>query len=186
MQYVIFLLFIHSFALLGLGWGMQDLWSSLQPVGSLVATYKLSCSMWYLVPRPGIELGLPELGVQSLGHWTTREVPTICTLPHLALFSRSILFSRFIHVVVILLSDWGSSFLFLLCLVFWPWRSVRIFAYMVMVMYFSSFSLLIWCITTDFSLAELLLEPGRRAWKRGPLRWHTAHCSYQDSAVFLE
>ena len=104
----------------------------------------LSCSMWDLVPRPGIKLGPPEWGMQSLGHWTTREVPTICNLPHLALFSLSILFSRFIHVVVTLLSDWGSSFLFLLCLVFWPWRSVRIFAYTVMVMYFSSFILLIW------------------------------------------
>ena len=52
----------------------------------------LSCSMWDLVPRPGIELGPPELGVHSLGHWATREVPTICNLPHLALFSLSILF----------------------------------------------------------------------------------------------
>ena len=28
-----------------------------------------------LVPRPGIEPGPPALGVQSLTHWTTREVP---------------------------------------------------------------------------------------------------------------
>ena len=35
----------------------------------------LRCSMWDLVPWPGIEPGLPALGVQSLSHWTTREVP---------------------------------------------------------------------------------------------------------------
>ena len=34
-----------------------------------------TCSMWNLVPRPGIEPRLPALGVQSLSHWTTREVP---------------------------------------------------------------------------------------------------------------
>ena len=28
-----------------------------------------------LVLRPGIEPMLPALGVQSLNHWTTREVP---------------------------------------------------------------------------------------------------------------
>ena len=31
--------------------------------------------MWDLVPRPGIEPGLPALEVRSLTHWTTREVP---------------------------------------------------------------------------------------------------------------
>ena len=34
-----------------------------------------SYSMWDLVPRPGIEPGTPVLGVGSLSHWTTREVP---------------------------------------------------------------------------------------------------------------
>ena len=33
----------------------------------------LSCSMWGLVPGPGIEPGRPALGVWSLTHWTTRE-----------------------------------------------------------------------------------------------------------------
>ena len=28
-----------------------------------------------LVPSPGIELMLPELGAHSLNYWTTREVP---------------------------------------------------------------------------------------------------------------
>ena len=31
--------------------------------------------MWNLVPWPGIKPGPPALGVQSLGHWTTREAP---------------------------------------------------------------------------------------------------------------
>ena len=31
--------------------------------------------MWDLVPWPAIEPGLPALGVQSLSHWTTSEVP---------------------------------------------------------------------------------------------------------------
>ena len=34
-----------------------------------------SCGTWDLVPWPGIEPRLPALGVQSLSHWTTREVP---------------------------------------------------------------------------------------------------------------
>ena len=34
-----------------------------------------SCAMWDLVPWPGIEPRPPALGVQSLSHWTTREVP---------------------------------------------------------------------------------------------------------------
>ena len=34
----------------------------------------LSCSVWDLAPLPGIEPGPPALGVQSVSHWTTREV----------------------------------------------------------------------------------------------------------------
>ena len=40
-----------------------------------VAADKLSCSVWDLVPRPGIKPGAPALGAQSPSHWTTREVP---------------------------------------------------------------------------------------------------------------
>lgn len=36
--------------------------------------WTLSCSMWDLVPQPGIETGPPELGVGSLCHWTTGTV----------------------------------------------------------------------------------------------------------------
>ena len=35
----------------------------------------LSCSMWDLVPWPGIEPRSPALGAWSLSHWTTMEVP---------------------------------------------------------------------------------------------------------------
>ena len=35
----------------------------------------LSHGMWDLVPWPGIEPGSPALGVWSLSHWITREVP---------------------------------------------------------------------------------------------------------------
>ena len=34
-----------------------------------------SCSMWDLVPQPGIKPRPLALGVQSLSPWTTREVP---------------------------------------------------------------------------------------------------------------
>ena len=47
-------------ALLGLSYGMQDLF--------LVAAKKT------LVPWPGITPGTHALGVQSLSHWTIREV----------------------------------------------------------------------------------------------------------------
>ena len=36
-----------------------------------------SCSIWDLVPWAGIECWPPALGVWSLNHWTTREVPTV-------------------------------------------------------------------------------------------------------------
>ena len=35
----------------------------------------LSCSMWDLVPRPGIRSRHPALGAWCLSHWTTREIP---------------------------------------------------------------------------------------------------------------
>ena len=34
----------------------------------------LSCGMWDLVPWAGMELGSLALNVQSLSHWTTRQV----------------------------------------------------------------------------------------------------------------
>ena len=35
----------------------------------------LSCSMWNLVPLPGIEPWPPALGTQRLGYWTIRDIP---------------------------------------------------------------------------------------------------------------
>ena len=40
-------------------------------------TSTLSRGAWDLVPLPGIEPRLSSLGVQSLSHWTTREVPLL-------------------------------------------------------------------------------------------------------------
>lgn len=42
-----------------------------------LAVLDLSCSMWNLVPRPGIEPGAPAMGALSLSHWPTREVARI-------------------------------------------------------------------------------------------------------------
>ena len=39
-----------------------------------LAALGLSCCMWDLAPCPGIEPRPPALGVQSLSHWTTREI----------------------------------------------------------------------------------------------------------------
>ena len=44
-------------------------------VSLLVVCGMFTCSMWNLVPCPGIEPRLPALGVRSLSHWTAREVP---------------------------------------------------------------------------------------------------------------
>ena len=44
----------------------------------LVVTLRISfvsCSMWNLVPRPGIKPGAPALGAWSLSRWITREAP---------------------------------------------------------------------------------------------------------------
>ena len=37
----------------------------------------LTCSMWDLVPWPGIEPRSPALGGQRLSHWTTSDVPLL-------------------------------------------------------------------------------------------------------------
>ena len=37
----------------------------------------LSCGRWDLAPWPGNEPKPPALGVCSLNHWTTREVPEV-------------------------------------------------------------------------------------------------------------
>ena len=48
----------------------------------LVAACRIfSCSMWDLAPWLGIEPRPPALGVQSLSHWTIREVPLLSLEP---------------------------------------------------------------------------------------------------------
>ena len=90
--FFVFCLFVCLFVYLatsGLSFSTRDLCCGMR--GLLVAafgnllvvacgifscgTWTLSCGMWDLVPWPGIEPGPPALGVQSLSHWTTREVP---------------------------------------------------------------------------------------------------------------
>ena len=43
----------------------------------IVAHRIFSCCMWYLVPWPGIKSGPSALGVQSLSHCITREIPGV-------------------------------------------------------------------------------------------------------------
>ena len=58
-----FLIFISLFGCASLSWGMLDFQSSLP--------------MWDLVPWLEIKPRPPALGVWSLSHWTTREVPRV-------------------------------------------------------------------------------------------------------------
>ena len=63
-------------AALDLSWGIQDLQSSLRHKGCFSwSIWTLSCNMWDLAPWIGTEPGTPTLGVWSLSHRTTREVP---------------------------------------------------------------------------------------------------------------
>ena len=39
-----------------------------------LAVLGLTCSMWDLVPWPGIKPGPPASGAPSLSHWTTKEI----------------------------------------------------------------------------------------------------------------
>ena len=60
----------------GLSCGMLDVWSSFVACGIFsYGMWTLSCSMWAPVAWPGIKPRPPQLGTQSLSHWTTREVP---------------------------------------------------------------------------------------------------------------
>ena len=59
----VFNIYIYLFTWLGLSCCTQDLWSSLQPVGSSSST------------RDGSQP--PALGMQSLSHWTTKKSPLL-------------------------------------------------------------------------------------------------------------
>ena len=43
-------------------------------LSSVAACGIFGCSIWNLVPCPGVEPRPPALGAWSLSHWTTREV----------------------------------------------------------------------------------------------------------------
>ena len=72
-QHLLFVFFLKKYLFIYFG----CTGSSLQHAGSLVAAFGLlvAARMQDLVPRPGIKPGPPALGVRSLTHWTTREVP---------------------------------------------------------------------------------------------------------------
>ena len=65
----------------------------------------LSCGMHDLVPWLGMESGPPALGVQSLGHWTTREVPETIFFVLMSYTLDAHMFSSFTY-------KWGMSWLF--------------------------------------------------------------------------
>ena len=76
---------------------MQDLFScSMQT---------LNCSMWDLVPWPGIKPRLPALGAQTLSHWSTRDVPTPASLLTLPFLPPSV--SRALHSPSLLVLSWS-------------------------------------------------------------------------------
>ena len=52
---------------------MRDVLLNIIFIFIYLAATGLSCGMWVLVPRPGIEPEPPALGAQSLSHWTPME-----------------------------------------------------------------------------------------------------------------
>ena len=70
----------------------------------------LSCSMWDIVPRPGIEPRMLRLGVQSLSQWAIREVPG-CILAEAPYSSQCISYMLHTHPCIFPGSGWRSSFL---------------------------------------------------------------------------
>ena len=68
-----------------------------------LAVQGLSCSMWDLVPWPGIKPRSLALGAHGLSHWTSREVPKGQNLIHETSWEvpRSVVFSiKYIHSIV--------------------------------------------------------------------------------------
>ena len=60
---------VVSYGIRGLCCSMQDLFSCHMKA--------LICSVWDLVPQPGVKPRTSVLGVQSLNHWITKEAPMI-------------------------------------------------------------------------------------------------------------
>ena len=70
-------------------------------VPSLSCSMSLSsCSIWGPVPQPGIRRGPATLGVQSLSHWTTREVPPLFLIRTPVTGLRSILNPAWFYVKI--------------------------------------------------------------------------------------
>ena len=94
--------FIHL-AVLGRSCGTWDL---LRGMPTLI------CSMWGLVSWSGIKPGSPALRVQSLSHWTTREVPVFAAsclfLPRLLL--KELMREGLSHRVVLPKGGTGAGF----------------------------------------------------------------------------
>ena len=65
----------------------------------------LNCSMWDLVPWPGIKPRPPALGAQTLSHWSTRDVPTPASLLTLPFLPPSV--SRALHSPSLLVLSWS-------------------------------------------------------------------------------
>ena len=60
------------------------------------------CGMRIIVPQPGVEPVPPALGVISLNHWTTREVPHLCVIlqrlgPQKKMLHATLSLSLFLH-----------------------------------------------------------------------------------------
>ena len=67
-----YLFLLICLAALGLSWSMQNFFIFVAAYRSFSCSMQtLSCCMWDLVPRP------PPLGVQSLSHWISRQVPAM-------------------------------------------------------------------------------------------------------------
>ena len=71
--------------------------------------WTLRCSMWYLVPRPGMESGPLAFRVRSLSQWTTKDVPLLSFFPPF-----SFIFD-IINLPTASFSHWLESFLY-----YWP------------------------------------------------------------------
>ena len=71
------LIFLFTYlAMSGLSGGMWNLLVVAWGIFNCIV-WTLGCAVWDPLPWPGIEPRFPKsaLGVQSLNHWTTREVP---------------------------------------------------------------------------------------------------------------
>ena len=73
--YFFFLLIVTI--LMGMMWYLIVVFIFILEAFYLFIVPGLCCSLWNLVPWPGIKPGPPALEEWSLGHWTTREVPVV-------------------------------------------------------------------------------------------------------------